>query len=185
VLGLAAAPLLLAGCGDDPFANALPTVKEAFTVFALTGTPPAYPSALNTFGRVLTRVDGNANFDIAFDINSEGNAVLYPVKLIVSAVGGDRRVGLIKVPGTFDEVTSAPTGTYQADSAVVVAKGEVVVVEANRGVSGDVCGFNISPNIYSKILIDTIDTATHTIVIQMVVDPNCGFRSLVEGIPSK
>ncbi len=184
--GVAAAFVLLAGCGDsNPFAAALPTVKDTFTIFALTGTPPAYPSGLNTVGRAATRVDGNADFDVAFDINSEGKAVLYPVKLIVSSIGGDRLVGLKKVAIAFDSLDFAPTGTYQTDSAVVAGKGEVVVVEANRGTTGDLCSFNISPNIYTKILIDTIDPATRTIVIRTVLDPNCGFRSFLDGIPGK
>ena len=179
---------LLVGVGCDnsnPFAAQLPTSQDVFTLFALSGTPPAYPSGLNTYGRTPTRVDGNASFDVAFDLNADGNAILYPVKLIVSSIGGDRPVGLRKVPGTFDQITEAPTGTYQTDSAVVAANGEIVVVQANRGISGDVCAFNISPYIYTKILVDSIDTAAHTITIQTVVDPNCGFRSFAAGIPSR
>ncbi len=181
-----AAPLFLAGCGDaNPFQAQFPTAADTFTLFALTGTPAAYPSGLNTFSRLATRVDGSANFDLAFDIDAAGNTVVYPVKLIVSSTGGDRTIGLKKVAGTFDAITSAPTGTYQADSAVVLAVGENVVVEANRGGSGDVCNLNLSPNIYSKIQISSVDLATRTIVIQSVVDPNCGFRSFAAGIPAK
>jgi hypothetical protein len=186
LLGAIVAPVFLSACGGaDPFAAQLPTSQDVYTLFALTGTPPAYPSGLNIYGRTPTRVDGNGNFDVAFDINQDGNAVLYPVKLIVSNVGGDRPVGLKKVPGTFDQITEAPTGTYQTDSAVVAAIGETVVVQANRGTSGDVCSLNISPNIYSKILVDSIDVASRTITIETVLDPNCGFRSFAAGIPSK
>jgi hypothetical protein len=186
VLGLMAAPLLLAGCGNaNPFQAQLPTAADTFTLFALTGTPPAYPSGLNTYSRLPTRVDGSASFDLAFDIDTAGNVVVYPVKLIVSSISGDRTIGLKRVAGTFDAITSAPTGTYQGDSAVVLTVGENVVVEANRGASGDVCYLNLSPNIYSKIQISSVDLATRTIVIQSVVDPNCGFRSLAAGIPAK
>lgn len=181
-----AAPLLLAGCGDaNPFQAQFPTVADTFTLFALTGTPAAYPSGLDTFSRVATRVDGNARFDLAFDIDTAGYVVVYPVKLIVSSISGDRTIGLKKVAGTFDAITSAPTGIYQADSAVVLGVGENVVVEANRGTSGDVCYLNLSPNIYSKIQISSVNLATRTIVIQTVLDPNCGFRSFVTGIPAK
>jgi len=184
--GAVVAPLFFAACSDtNPFAAQLPTTDDTFTLFALTGTPPAYPSGFNTFGRSPTRVDGNASFDVAFDINSDGKAILYPVKLIVSSVSGDRPVGLRKVTGTFDSITEAPTGTYQTDSAVVMGIGEVVVVEANRGSSGDVCSFNISQNIYTKIAVDSINTMLHTISIHSVMDPNCGFRSFASGIPAK
>lgn len=183
---IAASFIVFVGCDNsNPFAAQLPTAQDTYTIFALTGTPPAYPSGLNTYGRTPTRVDGNASFDIAFDINSDGNAILYPVKLVVSSVSGDRPVGLRLVPGVFDSVTSAPTGTYQTDSAVVAPKGQVVVVEANRGLSGDVCSFSLSQNIYTKIVVDSIDVASHTITIQTVMDPNCGFRSFQAGIPDK
>lgn len=185
-LGFAAAPLLLAGCGDsNPFPAQLPTVEDVITVFALTGTPPAYPSGYNTFSRAATRVDGNANFDVAFDIDATGNAVIYPLKLIVSSIGGDRPVGVRKVAGTFASITEAPTGVYQQDSAVIAAKGDVIVIESNRGASSDICAFNISPNIYTKVLIDSVDTVTHTVTLQTVLDPNCGFRSFATGIPTK
>lgn len=185
VLGLMAAPMFLAGCGEaNPFQAQFPTEADTFTLFALTGTPAAYPSGLNTFSRVATRVDGSANFDLAFDIDAAGNVVVYPVKLIVSSPGGDRIIGLKKVAGTFEAITSAPTGTYQADSAIVLAVSENVVVEANRGSTGDVCNLNLSPNIYSKITISSVDLATRTIVIQSVLDPNCGFRSFATGIPA-
>jgi hypothetical protein len=186
IAGASLAALALAACDDtNPFGATLPTAEDAYTIFALTGTPPAYPSGLNTAARAATRVDGNANFDVAFDINAEGNAVLYPVKLVVSSIGGDRPVGLRKVDAPFDSVLSAPTGTYQKDSAVVAGRGQVVVVEANRASSGDLCAFNISQNIYTKIVIDSVDVAGRTINIRTVMDPNCGFRSLAEGIPGK
>lgn len=189
-LGAVAASFIFIGCDNsNPFAAQLPTAEDVFTIFALTGTPPAYPSGLNTYGRTPTRVDGNASFDVAFDINSDGNAILYPVKLVVSSVSGDRPVGLRLIPGTFDSTTfnsvaSAPTGTYQTDTAVVASKGQIVVVEANRGLSGDVCSFSLSQNIYTKIFVDSIDVASHTIMIRTVMDPNCGFRSFEVGIPS-
>lgn len=181
----AIAALALAACDDtNPFGATLPTVGDLYTIFALSGTPPAYPSGLNTVARAATRVDGNANFDVAFDIDSDGNVVIYPVKLIVSSLSGDRPVGLKKVDAPFDSVLSAPTGTYETDSAVVVGKGKVVVVEANRGVTGDICSFNISPNIYSKMVVDSIDIASRTITVRTVMDPNCGFRSFASGIPA-
>jgi hypothetical protein len=186
VAGAAVAALALVACDDtNPFGATLPTVADLYTIFALSGTSPAYPSGLNTVARAATRVDGNANFDVAFDINSDGNVVLYPVKLVVSSLAGDRPVGLLKVNAPFDSVLSAPTGTYQTDSAVVAGRGQVIVIEANHGGSGDICSFNISQNIYSKVLIDSVDVASRTITVKTVLDPNCGFRSFAAGIPAK
>jgi len=186
VLGIIASAFVSTSCGDPESLRAtLPTTQDTYIVFALTGSPAAYPSGINTFVRQAVRVDGGANFDIAFDIDAAGNAVVLPVRLVVSSLSGSRRVGLRKVTGDFASVTSAPTGTYPDTLAVVAAAGEVVVVEAARNGSGDVCQFSISPFIYSKFLVESVTPATRTIVLQSVLNPNCGFRSFESGIPAR
>jgi len=150
----------------------------------LTGTPAAYPSGLNTYARAAVRVDGNAAFDVAFDIDQDGHAILYPVQKIVSSLGGSKKTGLRKVAGEFGSITEAPSGTY-ADSAIVAAPGDVVIVQSTQNGAGGACAFDISPFIYTKVLVDSIAVDTKTIVLQTVMDPNCGFRSFAAGIPSR
>jgi hypothetical protein len=184
-LALLASASILTACGDPQLLRAsLPTIQDAYTVFALTGTPATSPSGINTYVRSAVRVDGNANFDVAFDIDASGNAVIYPVQKVVSSLSGSRHVGLRKVAGTFESVDIAPSGTY-ADSVIVAAKGEVVIVQSARNSTGDACQFDISPYIYTKLLVDSIAPATRTITIQAILDPNCGFRSFQPGIPAK
>ena len=184
-LALVASASVLTACGDSKLLQAsLPTVQDAYILFALTGTPAAYPSGLNTYVRSAVRVDGNANFDVAFDIDSSGRAILYPVQKIVSSLSSARHVGLRKVSGTFENVTLAPGGTY-ADSTIVASEGDIVIVQAARNGTGDACQFDISPYIYTKMLVDSIAVDTRTIVLQTVLDPNCGFRSFESGIPAK
>ncbi|HVF39059.1 MAG TPA: hypothetical protein VM939_04095 [Gemmatimonadaceae bacterium] len=176
---------LLAACGEvENLRATLPTATDSFSIFALSGTPATYPSGINTYVRQAVRVDGNANFDVAFDINAQGNVVVYPVQRIVSTVSADRRVGLRKMTGASSEVITAPTGIYD-DTAVVVGKGEVVVVEARRNGVGDACQFDISPFIFTKLIIADIILPARTIIVQTVLNPNCGFRSFEEGIPSR
>ena len=184
-LAIVASAAILTACDDPDLLRAsLPTVEDEYTVFALTGTPAAYPSGINTYVRAALRVDGSANFDVAFDIDDQGRALLYPVQKIVSSLSGTRRVGLRKVAGTFESVTEAPSGTY-ADSVIVATKGDVVVVQSVRNGSGDACQFDISPYIYTKMLVDSIATDIRTIKIKTVLDPNCGFRSFESGVPSR
>ncbi|MEO5579968.1 MAG: hypothetical protein ABIR58_04865 [Gemmatimonadaceae bacterium] len=184
-LGLVAGVLLVAGCGEANLFNAsLPTARDSYTIFALTGSPVAYPSGINTFIRQAVRVDGNANFDVAFDIDAAGDAIVYPARLIVSSLSGNRPVGLQKVAGTFESVLSAPRGKYVDSLAVAAKAGAVIVIEAARNGSGDVCQFSISPFIYTKLLIESIVPATRTIIVQSVLNPNCGSRSFEPGIPA-
>ena len=184
-LAMIASAAILTACDDPDLLRAsLPTVEDVYTVFALTGTPAAYPSGINTYVRAAVRVDGSGNFDVAFDIDNQGRAILYPVQKIVSSLSSTRRVGLRKVAGPFDSVTVAPTGTY-ADSVIVASEGDIVVVQSIRNGSGDACQFDISPYIYTKMLVDSIAADTRTIKVQAVLDPNCGFRSFESGIPSR
>jgi hypothetical protein len=184
-LAMLASASILTACDDPQLLRAsLPTVLDVYTVFALTGTPAAYPSGINTFIRAPVRVDGNANFDVAFDLDDQGRAIIYPVQKVVSSLTSTRRVGLRKVTGAFDDITVAPTGTY-ADSIVVASKGDIVVVQSARNGSGDACQFDISPYIYTKLLVDSIAVDSRTIVVQAVLDPNCGFRSFESGIPTR
>jgi hypothetical protein len=176
---------VLNACGDPTNLRAsLPTGNDTLSVFALSGTPPSFPSGISIIARQAVRVDGFAGFDVAFDIDPTGKPVIYPVRLIVSSPGGTRAVGMQRVSGLFDSVTVAPKTGYHTDSSFVLGLGEVVAIESPHNSSGDLCGFAISPNIYAKFAVDSVNLNTRTLFVRMGVDPNCGFRSFVEGIPT-
>ena len=175
----------LNACGNPTSLQAsLPTSVDSLSVFALSGTPPTYPSGVSILSRQSVRVDGFAAFDVAFDIDAAGNAIISPVKLVVIVPGGSRPVGLLKVPGTFDTALEAPKSGYEADSSLVMAPGEVVMVQSAHNSSGDLCQFAINPNIYAKIAVDSINLASRTVFLRLGLDPNCGFRSFAAGIPT-
>ena len=176
---------VLSACGDPTSLKATNfTSTDTLSVFALSGTPPAYPSGVSIVARQAVLVNGFAGFDVAFDIDASGRAVVYPVKLVVTSLNGARPVGLQKVSGTFETVTAAPKNGYQQDTAVVLAKDEVVVIESAHNGSGDICSFALSPNLYAKIALDSVNLASRTLYLRMGLDPNCGFRSFAEGIPT-
>jgi hypothetical protein len=178
--------LVLSACGNPTNLQAnLSTSTDSLTVWALSGTPPAYPSGVSLVGRQVVRVDGSASFDVALDIDANGNAVIYPVKLVVSTPGGGRPVGLQKVAGIFDSVTAAPKTGFETDSALVMAPGEVVTIQSPHNAAQDICQFAISPYLYAKIVADSVNLASRTVFVRVVFDPNCGFRSLTNGVPSR
>ena len=109
--------------------------------------------------------------------------MIYPVKLIVQPLTGINEVGLLKVAGSFESVERAPSVPYEQDESITVSPGEVVVIEARRNRSSDLCTFALSPNIYSKIVIDSVSASTNAISFRLVANPNCGFRSFVAGLP--
>ena len=177
--------IVLNACGNIASLKAtIPTSVDTLSLWALSGTPPSYPSAISIAARQIVRVDGFAAFDIALDIDANGNTVVYPVKLVVASPGGSRAVGIMKTSGTFEQVLEAPQSGFETDSSLVVAPGEVVAVQAPYNLSGDICQFAISPNLYAKIAVDSVNVAMRVIYLKMGFDPNCGFRSFADGIPT-
>lgn len=181
--GLALAAALsvaaLAACGDPIRIRAqFETVQDTVTVFAVTGTPVIAPAALSTIRHEAVRIETTRDFDIVFDINQAGEVVLYPVQLVGGSQG---TTGIQKASQSFDDILEAPRDGYVTDSATIVTVGEVVLIEAQPVA----CAGTINPWIYSKLVVDEIDVATRSVVVRMVVDPNCGFRSLDEGIPER
>jgi len=174
----------LNACGDPTNIQAnIPTSVDSLSLFALSGTPPTYPSGIAILSRQPVRVDGFASFDIAFDINAAGNAVIAPVKLVVVTPGGSRPVGLLRVAGTFETALEAPKSGYELDSSLVLVPGEVIMVQTPHNTQGDLCQFAINPNIYAKITVDSVVLASRTLFLRLGLDPNCGFRSFADGIP--
>ena len=177
--------VVLNACGDPTNlrASSINTV-DTLHVFALSGTPPTYPSGVSIVGRSAVRVDGFAGFDVAFDIDASGKAVVYPVKLVVTNPGGSRPVGLQKVAGSFETVLAAPSTGYENDSSLVLAPGETVVIQSAHNGTNDICQYALSPYLFAKIAVDSVNLPSRIIYLQLGLDPNCGFRSFASGIPT-
>jgi len=176
----------VAAC-DDPIGlqAGIGTLTDTFTVFALSGSPASVPVALSTTDRIAVRMSDNLGFDVAFDIDASGSVQALPVRqvqpfrVIAGLLQPTHRVGLQKATTTFDNLTRAPSGGYNYDSVTVVRAGETLIVE----VQASQCSFSFSPNLYTKIAIDSVFVASRSIRIRTVHDPNCGFRSFKPGIP--
>jgi len=175
---------VLSACADPTNLRATAfTTVDTLSVFALTGTPPSYPSGVSIVAGQAVRVDGFANFDVALDIDASGRAVIYPVRLVVPSPNGSRPVGLQRVASGFEAVLEAPRTGYETDDSFVVAPGETIVIQAAHNENGDICQFALSPYLYAKIAVDSVSLASRTLYLRMGVDPNCGFRSFASGIP--
>lgn len=176
--------LAIAACSDSLGLKATTgNETDSFVVYALTGTPATYPTTYIAAARSVGVIDGNGNFDIAFDINSQGKVVVYPMRLVVSPITAFRDVGLLKGVGTFDAITRAPTSGYLTDQPVVLAPGEVVILQTARNTGNEVCMYGISPYIFAKIGVDSVDLKDRSIFFKSTVNPNCGFHSFKPGIP--
>lgn len=179
---LAVAALALTAC-DDPFKLKASFGNEPFvySLYGISGSGPANaPAALDLVGRSPVRVDGNFNFDIAFDFDGTGKVVVLPQKLVGTPITGSRVVALQRISGNYESVLLAPTSGWQLDSAVTLIPGEVLGVRMTS--AG--CAYQMSSEMYAKIVVDSVKTGG-LIFGRGVINPNCGFRSFAEGIPEK
>jgi hypothetical protein len=155
---------------------------QAFFVHALTGSPLDASTALTFPERSVTRVDGTFNFDVAFDINSEGFVVLLPPEMVGQNPAGNRLVGIITNIGTYDDIVEAPLTGYTVDSVTVVKQGQAVAVQAQESLCQT--GNPVAPYLYAKIVIDSVDYVGRGIYGTAMIGGNCGYRQLIAGYPS-
>ena len=175
------------GCKDTNILQAsTPVATDTLVAYALTGTPATLPSALAVTLRSTVRVDGTAAFDVGFDFDSTGRVIVSPVRVLVNQLSGAPAVGIQTMFNTpFDSIKSAPGGYYRPDTAIVVSAGQPFVLLVNRSTSANVCVYDPAPRIYSKVVIDsTKPTTTRAIYLRVTTDPNCGYKSLVPGLPT-
>lgn len=172
----------IAACSglNDPVAG-FDTVRYNSALFAINGSPAGAATAINTANALTVRVGVTFEFDVAFDIDATGRAVVLTqraVGLPQNAVG--HTVALQPLTGTFDSILEAPDGGWVADSVLTVGVGQVFAVRA----SANVCQLFGSPFLYSKAVVDSIRTSERRMWLTVVTDPNCGFRSFGPGRPT-
>lgn len=178
----------VAACGD-PFevtAN-FDTVEGTITISAFNDTPVELPTGvlLAPFPQAV-RPGPDFLFDLAFDIDAEGDAVLLPVDALAApgVFGGARVTGIRPVTDQgYDAITRAPAGGYVVGDPVPVAVGDIGVLQA---VNHPTClGSFIGTTVYAKYRVEAIDPAARTLSLRIRVDPNCGFRGLEVGEPTR
>jgi hypothetical protein len=171
------------GCGSltdhkASFENTTDTV----TVYALNGTPASTPAGLSLIGRSAVVINAGFGFDVAFDIDAQGQTTMYTVRYVAGGLSGAHTVALQRYTGKFDDLLKAPTTGYVSDSLLVAKVGDVVALSSADPLA---CAYSIYSNvIYAKLEILDIDPVARTVRSRFTVDPNCGFLSLIpSGIP--
>jgi hypothetical protein len=171
----------------DPLATTatLPTIDDTAAVFALTGAPESAPTAINiTFPRAVITTPSE-NYDVVFDIRHD-SAFAYPPH----AIGATLTAGLQLANRPYDAITEAPTTGYNDTLPVFIKVGDVLLVQST---SAQCVTQSVQARLflYAKVVIDSIfydgATAPHTprtIWYRMRNDPNCGFISFLDGIPT-
>lgn len=200
---LAAAMLLAAGvvaCGDPYEVRARLEVVEDTLVLNSIGdlsAPPTAPVVLDIASQAnlfdaTTRIpaarrlgadfyNNGVGFDVAIDVQGD-SVVFMPPRRVASSLAAVRRVGLRRDTIAFDAAPIAPRSGYVFDSVSVAARqGQTVFIVSQH----PVCGREFSRELYAKVGVLDIDPASKTATVRVRLDPNCGFRSFLPGVPSR
>lgn len=176
-----AVALVLTSCSANTLGPRAPVVTQSLTLYGITGTSLAFPSAIGIQGGIVfgTRAEisliGGADFDFAFDFDFTSPTAprirFMPVRTVAVVPGGSLpSVSFARTDVTFENANAAPTTGWVADTAQVVSPGETVFIQTNRCL-----GFTSQQ--YSKIVVDSIYPQTRKMRLRIATDPNCGQRS--------
>ncbi len=186
---LAAVALLAAAACDDPTAvrETLPVTVDRHEIYAMTGTPLNFPNAISIGNRTATRAEiseaAGVPFDIAFDLDRQGQVVLYPARSLVASpelvgAGSVRLQAYLPETAAFEDIVTAPTSGYRADSSLVVAVDRPVVFEIPlRSASPFDVQCSQHPIYRGKLVVDSV-TAARQLFVRVALNANCGGRNL-------
>ena len=199
---LAAAALLAGGivaCGDPYEVKAsVKVVEDTLVVHSISDASAPIsasavidiadsPDGLAASRRPIARRLGSdfyssgLGFDVAVDVRGDSVLFLPPLE-VTNSLTTVRRIGLRADTIGFERATVAPGSGYQFDSVAVSARvGQTVFVVSQH----PLCVYEFRTEMYAKIGVLAIDQAARTATLRVRLDPNCGFRSFLDGIPSR
>jgi hypothetical protein len=167
---------------DYPFALPPATtipIDKTYTLYSMTGSEVWQPSAYDMVDTLLVRTDRTYLFDFALDMpDSLGDTI--PLLLPPGAFGLPRDGGLQISQTPFDSLTFAPDGGYEPTAGLKLAVGNVVLASSRT----QSCNYSIAHPYYAKLKVLAIDPVARSVTFRMVLDWNCGYRSLrADSIP--
>ena len=175
--------LFSAGCDNT---LALPpattaNIIDTVTLHALQGTPINAASGFDVTLGLTARTDRQSEgFDIAFDIDDEGRALIFTT----GALGLDVRSAIQMADRAFEDIVIAPLDGYELDSALVVGVDSVFIVRSRPTSLGCVFFLGQLPR-YGKFHVLDLNLETRQITLENLVNINCGYRSLEFGVPTR
>ena len=166
-------------CSDS---NGLPNatienVERTDTLWALIGTPVSTPSGYSVEGSRRVRTDLSADFDFAYN-ETAGEHVFMPRTALGLDTANTARPGFQLRTESFEAITVAPSDGYITDVAVPIAVGQRYVVRGRI-----TCQIGVPK--YGKMEILSFHEPTRIVSFRILVNDNCGFKSLEPGLPDR
>lgn len=179
---------LLVACSDEltlPEAS-IPIARQQIHLFALNGTPVGTPSAYDMITLAEVQIFRSNSWDFVFDLGPDSSYGLgttgdtIAVLLPRAYMGFQEDGGLLWSTVGFDSVQVAPTTGYEKTKPTRIRSGDTIIATSRD----QQCNFSQIYPRYAKLFIESIDLASRSAVIVVIIDPNCGYRGLTSGIPT-
>ncbi len=173
--------LFSAGCDNT---LALPpaatfNVIDTVTLHALQGTPINTASGFDVTLGLTARTDRQSEgFDIAFDSDSVGRI------FTTGALGLNVRSAIQTSDRAFLDIVIAPLEGYELNDTLVVGVDSVFIVRSRPTSLGCVFFLGRLPR-YGKFHVLDLNLETRQITLKVLVNLNCGYRSLEVGVPTR
>jgi hypothetical protein len=172
--------LASAACSDQ---NDLPdatieNVERTDTLWSLVGTPVSTPSGFSVEGSRRVRTDLFVEFDFAYNVQPGGQHVLLPRAALGIDTANTVNPGFVPRTESFEAITNPPSGGYITDVAVPILPGERYIVRSRI-----TC--NVGVPKYAKLEVLGFNDALGIMTFRVLVNDNCGFRSLEPGLPDR
>jgi hypothetical protein len=154
-------------------------IIDTVSLWALDGTalslPSGYKLANKSINKGVVRTDRSSDLDFAFNVDTLGRLVFLPTGALGLGIGS----GLHRETATFDAIRTPENSGYTQDSAFVFDTGTVAVVRSRPG-----CSLGATIFFYAKLKVLAYDTVDHRVDFEILVNANCGYRSLQPGVPN-
>ena len=171
----------LAACSENNLPDPVFTnVEDTVTVFAVSGTEVFKPSGYAMTERRAVRIDQSASTDFAFDITADGRPILLPGAMIGQPGASGTDPGLQVSPDPYDDITIALVNGYQTLDTVEAGVGQVYYLRSR--IPG---GCFLGVPAYGKLEILSIDGEGRTVSFKVLSNLNCGYKSLLPGLPTQ
>ncbi len=172
--------LASAACNDS---NDLPdatieNIERIDTLWALIDTPVSTPSGYSVEGSRRVRTDLSVDFDFAYNRQTDGQRVFLPRAGLGIDTANTVNPGFVAQTESFEAITTPPGDGYVTETPVPIAPGERYVVRSRVTCSAGV------PK-YAKMEILGFDDSLRIVTFRILVNDNCGFRSLEPGLPDQ
>lgn len=178
---LPAALALLVACGGntDLAPASVPNVVDTATLGALNGSPVNLPSAYSVADGNPVRTDLTSAFDFAYDVDTTGRHVFLTLEVLRLSNTNGSGPGLQFSTQAFEQITQAPTENWITGDTIVVNVGDVLTARSRIACSG------LGVPLYGKLEILSFDDTPgdRKITFKVLSNENCGYRSLVPGLP--